>query len=1290
MPRPNDLRAWKERWGFKGGVRHERSAFGTSDTFARPDARTAPFDVPIDRSKGRKRAVDDSFLEFGTEAERERRKQELLANRLAIVPSQVGQLDADERTNPTDETAAGPEIGDDGTDAYDALGGDFAQALMARLGGRWGIDRTAQVDQITGVAYSKQRRNELEATVGNHYLVAEYGMRTIKEKTRFDARTGIRIEHETSSTYLRDAPDEGVEGVFAQLYEKARQTTPTLPDAAKVVFVNSPAVPEKLTAIYGSEWEQPTPEPNQTAAKVLPTWTKKTQQHKAKPIIEQKQACPWVIGIAPGVHAMFFAKEPQNGVTAPPSADQILDMPTGNAFKALKEQLLVGVGAMPSSYQAVKALEAPNAVAPLDDPALQAAEPLGNAAALDSAVKSKGRQTLAGLPDDHAMKTIGQASAKLVSGLQDALGKLSDQDKEKFEKNKLIQSALHNIGQMMEVMPTYIDDIPRFSRLFDVLVDEVYLVLATAKPYKPEDFQTSAKTMMEKRAPTLGEIPGVSNDTFLLANGMDTIASAITAAKGVTGADLKVNLIEATGNPKSRGANYFEVQQNLLGPKAISNDGRLVMGTLNPSTPTQKMNSQPNDEWNVGKLIAEIQGKTQTATPEEPAVVVLDITVEKEPSLGEKPEVDQIVAAFKTQIADGSVQLVLSKSYQKFPSLGSGKVMSGGVTVIGTGSTADTLKQSLGKAQTDSGCMGNDETQMVSLFMEHEEAMERPMLDRAAKNAKFVKDLMPANLPDAPGKPNWFAEGLPFVVVDDTPIAPSTGGSVPPQILLYEMGVDMRFSFGFQNSSALTLPGGVRIATGQETQGELAEKFYAFGKMITPPRQPVAPTDLAGFANQASADAMQELLPRLAKPPKTGFSNDNDKESRAWRSGMAEDLLAAGVLAPAQIEWDADRVPTSLLGHDSPGRIDQDIAKLTGLLGSAAEDAEAQMAQALGRSFKPGEFMAMRLAFIGRHTATLPERDEQNPKESERDRVKDPLNVNTLATRSSRGWKAPDGGKPVPQTATSATLPNRIASCALATSALFKRNEDLPAFTALADPLIANSLGEVSPEARQRLLGKRAEAVIRLAKAPAQQTSPQEAKRQAAEVMKDVARFVDMQPYREGGANLLTSDEVTEALEGDPALWTDDNCASLIGACTSKIGVKGDLELLASLVQSVAASNKEWNEKQAVLNGTKATQWHRTNYPAMIDGAKKREAQHKRLAKLCAKRLKDRLKDVGQAFDERLPATKRPAPPLAPAVIGKIPMGNARRDPPPMDKVTFTNIVKDFKKLQEDNKAILA
>lgn len=1025
---------------------------------------------------------------------------------------------------------------------YDPAQGPLATSIADRIRSREILDRTAVVDQVTNVIYSTDRRQELLALTGNHYLAQAFGQRAIKERfTNGQARSGIRFDHDSSSTYQRDAVSDSVTADMRAIYAKAQAADRTMPRLAptaaeekRVFFVNNPDVAAKLDKVYGPDWKEP----------------KGNKSFKA--------LYARTVQIQPGLYAVLM-KAP--GVDA-----------------AFREKLLEGSGCTPSAYQVEKVKDSTTAaVDPLTAPSMRDAtiRP-ANDAKLDTVVKSAGARHLAALPADSPMKQSAQAASQMVTGLQAALKKLeATPDKwAALKDNKLVASALGKIERLMETMPSYTEDAPRFAKLFDLLVDEVYLVLATCKPYDQADYRKAAGEMIEERIPVLktDEMREVRHSTALLSSGMDCLSTAVAAAFARTGAK-QVTLVDAHSHFS---ANYFEVEANLLGGDTLATGAKpkpggpapfvppVIMGTLNPSTPVKQAMAPARGKggaqsWTVDELIrrihATIAPHEARLTTDKPAVVIVDVTVERNAS-GADQEMNKLVAdpKVKALLKAGKLELMLAKSYQKYPSLGAGKAMSGGLTVIGKGVDAgrEPLK-SVAAAEKAEGLLpgsgnaslpqGHDESQIVAHFMAHGRGAERAMLERAAKNAKFVRGLMPPD-GEVGNELVRFDDGLPFIVLPKAglpvPGRPPRGGThmANVSVALQQQGVEERMSFGFQNSSCLTTTRGMmRIGIGQESEEDLVEKLYAITNIAarTPLEAPrggtipaVTPAGMVQTAGAAANRAMVQAKAALATKGKAGPSAQKD-----WRERMVRVLVDAGLLKAGEVARDKDGAITAPLDADLQKRLDAvaddtsttDLAQLTrkvalvaALRRDRAHDPAIELTTTPTPKDKPGrdDWIAKAEQALKARGAALPARAKDD---ADGARYVDALrgalhgedDANLIHAGTRAEWDGPGGEKLGVE---ARFLPSIVASCANLIATTLQSPAD---FKTLADTVIDGGLEELSPEGRERLLQRRVQASLAGGEAA------------VAGDLAQLGKVAGQMPYREGLANLLKGDDLLDS-----------------------------------------------------------------------------------------------------------------------------------------------------------------
>ena len=256
---------------------------------------------------------------------------------------------------------------------------------------------------------------------------------------------------------------------------------------------------------------------------------------------------------------------------------------------------------------------------------------------------------------------------------------------------------------------------------------------------------------------------------------------------------------------------------------------------------------------------------------------LLDITVEKESDNEGKSELDRVMAAFKVPIEAGELKVVLAKSYQKYLSLGSGKVMAGSVTVLakeGDGTDTDPVAnatKSLTEAEASLDWMQNDDSQLLAHFLTEGSDGEVPMLKHAANNAAFAQKMSSGG--------GWlnYEPDLPFVMVkQEIPQLPcrkrasnldeNAGFEMTMGTLINHCGADYKDSFAFLGTSYLT---GVpvengeacRITLGQDTEAEVVEKLWSIGHVAakTKDGSEIGPKAIATAAAKVADSACKEV-----------------------------------------------------------------------------------------------------------------------------------------------------------------------------------------------------------------------------------------------------------------------------------------------------------------------------------------------------------------------------------------------------------------------------------------------
>ncbi|MEP3329808.1 hypothetical protein [Sedimentitalea sp.] len=760
----------------------------------------------------------------------------------------------------------------------------LARNIMDRARQRFAVDHTAATTHLGSMeAYTESRRKKLLQISGNFYLGAEYGMVAAQEKGG-DGR-GIRRGHDQSTLYMRSGIEEEgskalLESVLDAYNKTAHETDKIEMDENKSFLVNSPQVLDRLEVMYG---EQLIPKYLCESTECAKTGSGRTTEETDAG--EDARTCkecggtvtentPGVKKIASGVYVL--SAELNRGMVKGLYNDKD-DVSRGSAMRGILET----IGTTPSNYQAFKTVNPGSPGSLLDG------KPLGNEDHLKDIQSGKGMTALEGLPKNHPAHSIAVSAVNMIKGLGElpfgaggtpvpetasaeekyriklraiegrmplveeayladkknldvlkvradfgasqmtaqtgnwdgALGYLIEVEKKlpavlklAFESNKIVQDALFSIETIVNVMPSYVNDTPRYTQLFDLLMQEMQMVLSSTKPYAPEDFKAQAKEVLEKRAPSIKALdPGVTVKPFLVSSGMDALTTGFVAAQKASG--------ETVTDLHSPDQNYFEVKALLSHTKSVKSVGSTIVANLNTSTPTDPAGS-------VDDVISHVKTKLLDDGTAKPISFILDVTLEQDD--GGKTDLDKVFvdATIKSAIEAGDLNVVLCKSYQKYATLGTGKVMAGNVTVISANDSFEAASDFCAQSEEDLDFMGSDEGQMMCHLLETAADQEIEMAKHAAENAKFLNDLA------GEGKWKCFNDGLPFLLAPLGEVNFKGGKSPPFLVLLQGMGLEIRESFSFQNSSGLPAGEYNRVNTGQESHEGLVEKFYTVGNVV--------------------------------------------------------------------------------------------------------------------------------------------------------------------------------------------------------------------------------------------------------------------------------------------------------------------------------------------------------------------------------------------------------------------------------------------------------------------------
>ncbi|WP_182883034.1 hypothetical protein [Microbispora sp. H10949] len=407
----------------------------------------------------------------------------------------------------------------------------------------------------------------------------------------------------------------------------------------------------------------------------------------------------------------------------------------------------------------------------------------------------------------------------LVLGLTDKLGP------DRYDA--LTANAIGSLNRLLDIVVENVDNPTVAMRAVDLMMDEIAVVVAVGKYYNWTDYRKTMREILLERAPsiaTLVEGDKIQVDSCLTTSGMDALATALYIALSWRDQEEVARSTEAI--------DYYEITFLLgklkKGEKATPHKDVLV-AALNPSTPA----FAPSPE----KLVTDVLQRVKTHKKgESPFALIIDTTIEVAPKPGGKTQIEIVLDGLKDAVAAGALEVFLCKSFQKYASLGTGKVAAGNLTML---SAKDNLESAYARAEAllqdlDLGLAGHDESQLVVHMLRHGHRDELALMRSAARNAKFVDEFC------WPIERSDFSQGTSYV--DGIPLLMRRTPAVDTDELFKKLVlIDQRLSFSFLRTSysgQIPSVGGVegkyvRINTGHESKATMVECFYAFGHLAT-------------------------------------------------------------------------------------------------------------------------------------------------------------------------------------------------------------------------------------------------------------------------------------------------------------------------------------------------------------------------------------------------------------------------------------------------------------------------
>ncbi len=631
---------------------------------------------------------------------------------------------------------------------------------------------TINIDHIKNKSFTELRREQLKGLDSDLYLSEQYGLRTTIDKST--KMLGLRIQHKNGTWYLR-SDHTTADDIFLKLVPKSWIEL----DDCNYFIVNSLYVKNKLKRL-------------------------------TNPLLTDDDISFNLIS-----ECIF-----RMAVKVKGRSDDAKNTEKKEIEKAIKF-----FGATPSSFQAIKELSEISRFYQTEDENyiyldIKRKKDLDTTEDNDALLENiKADSGFVGISEIVRHGTgdlilVYKCIIKLITGL-DAF-----KTNTKFTNNLVVKSALQSINNILKTLSVSQNNTLHVTRLYELLMDELHLILATVHPYAKEEYEALVKEIYRYRIPALNNPQHNFKGALTISiesSGMGAISTALIAASGNDNTEKKIRFV----NQK---VDYYEVLLELVENSNFKiadpeDEIEIIYSTLNPST-------LMNEAYSEADIVRTV--KDELDGPENNLTLIIDITVEIDE--GENGQLNYIVSSLGEELKAGKLNIILAKSYQKYASLGSARIMSGAVIAINNGKSIET-NQFIEYVSTQNDFIILGENQLMIFILNNASNFEIELINKAAKNAEYANTLW--NVKPAEKTHTLFADfsgflnHLPFLMrIVRTPRHPGPYSKA----LLDMLGFEFRDSFSFLNTSYVVItPDVFRITVGQESKERLTEKIYGLG-----------------------------------------------------------------------------------------------------------------------------------------------------------------------------------------------------------------------------------------------------------------------------------------------------------------------------------------------------------------------------------------------------------------------------------------------------------------------------
>ena len=382
----------------------------------------------------------------------------------------------------------------------------------------------------------------------------------------------------------------------------------------------------------------------------------------------------------------------------------------------LTDQILDEIGASPSAYQLYALLDEGK---PAPPPEIWIDTHAALARLITSSRFSRLQEIAAGRS---GLAPVCAMVEQLILALTDGRGPA--------RRDALTASAIASLTELIDLVVASLHTPAVALRAVDLMIDEIGVIVAVAKNYFWSDYGKAMRAILIERAPGIERRIDLDIDVSsrLFSSAMDALATALCIALATRGHQQVERPTEAV--------DYYETSlllSKLKKGERLAPRKDVLIAALNPSTPWVA----PDPAQLVRDVLEGLDART---AKDPPFALILDTTIQIPPR-GKKPsQLDVVLDGLSDAIGTGALEVFLCKSFQKYATLGFGKVAAGDLTLLSMkGNPASArARYEVFHQEFALDLNRHDEAQLLLHMLKHAHRHELTLIAAAAANSRFV------------------------------------------------------------------------------------------------------------------------------------------------------------------------------------------------------------------------------------------------------------------------------------------------------------------------------------------------------------------------------------------------------------------------------------------------------------------------------------------------------------------------------------------------------------------------